>query len=175
MRTINTIFFVLVVGLLQAQFNTIGGGFGSAGAGGGTDSSVVSNTNGIILPNFASEPTGQEGAIYYDTINNLFRGYQNGGWQDLVYSSGWASYSDTTFDVTNKLVVNEGDTTQITIDNGITITSYLPFGVDSLWDSANNKIISSELGAQYSIRLDFKASTSAATGGYGSIIYNIGG
>jgi hypothetical protein len=39
--------------------------------------------NGVVLPNLSSEPTGENGAIYYSTTLNKFRLYENGAWRDL--------------------------------------------------------------------------------------------
>ena len=90
-------------------------------------------------------------------------------------SEGWAQYADGQYHVGNKLVVNQGDTTKLTVNNASTITGFLPAGVDSLWDSVNNKLILDELGGHYTVRTIFKSSTSATNGGYGSVQLDIGG
>lgn len=41
------------------------------------------NENGVVFPNLSSEPTGENGAIYYNTTSNVFRKYANGSWSDL--------------------------------------------------------------------------------------------
>lgn len=41
------------------------------------------NINGLVVPSLPSEPTGQNGAIYYNTVSNVMRVYENGAWRDL--------------------------------------------------------------------------------------------
>ena len=38
---------------------------------------------GFVMANLSSDPTGQNGMIYYNTSSNKFRGYANGAWTDL--------------------------------------------------------------------------------------------
>jgi len=49
----------------------------------GKTATATLNTNGLIVPPFASEPTGQNGAIYYNTVSNKMRVYEAGAWRDL--------------------------------------------------------------------------------------------
>lgn len=41
------------------------------------------NSNGLVLPPLSSEPTGENGAMYYNTSTNKFRIYENGAWRDM--------------------------------------------------------------------------------------------
>ena len=41
------------------------------------------NANGFILPSIGTEPTGENGAMYYSTSLNKFRLFENGAWRDL--------------------------------------------------------------------------------------------
>jgi hypothetical protein len=47
------------------------------------DNTFTLNANGVILPRIATEPTGENGAMYYSTALNKFRLYENGAWRDL--------------------------------------------------------------------------------------------
>jgi len=41
------------------------------------------NANGLVLPNLSVEPTGENGAMYYNTASNKFRVFENGAWRDM--------------------------------------------------------------------------------------------
>lgn len=41
------------------------------------------NSNGLVLPNLSTEPTGESGAMYYNTTTNHGRIYRNGSWHNL--------------------------------------------------------------------------------------------
>jgi len=41
------------------------------------------NSNGIVIPRLTLEPTGENGAMYYNTTSNLFRVYENGAWRNM--------------------------------------------------------------------------------------------
>jgi hypothetical protein len=42
----------------------------------------------IRLGNLTSDPTGNNGMLYYNSTNNKFRGYQNGAWIDIIGGGG---------------------------------------------------------------------------------------
>lgn len=42
------------------------------------------NENGVVFPNLAAEPAGQNGAIYYNTSTSKMRVFENGAWVDLI-------------------------------------------------------------------------------------------
>ncbi len=41
----------------------------------------------LVIGSFATDPTGTNGAIYYNTTSNIFRCYQNGAWLDCIGST----------------------------------------------------------------------------------------
>lgn len=41
------------------------------------------NSNGVVIPSLSSEPTGQNGAMYYNTSTNTLRVYENGAWRNM--------------------------------------------------------------------------------------------
>jgi type II secretory pathway pseudopilin PulG len=49
-------------------------------------------TGVLNLGTFSADPTGQNGSIYYNTTDNVFRGYQAGSWSNLG-GVGWAATS----------------------------------------------------------------------------------
>lgn len=46
--------------------------------------STIFNENGLVFPNLSVEPSGQNGAMYYNTTTNKMRVYENGVWVDLI-------------------------------------------------------------------------------------------
>lgn len=78
--------------------------------------------------------------------------------------TGWASYSDTNYSSISPLIINENDTSVLENNAGSSITSYLPDGIFSFYDSILNKIILENVGDSYVMRVDFKASSSALNG-----------
>ena len=90
-------------------------------------------------------------------------------------STGWAQYKDNQYTSGSPLVIAAGDTAVITINNGGgVINSQLPLGVDSLWDSFNNKIIPQASGDAYLIRIDFTTFTNN-NNGLANLLLDIGG
>ncbi len=56
-----------------------------------TDGQIkIGNTASLVLGAQASDPTGTNGATYYNTTTNKFRCYQNGAWMDCI-STGTGS------------------------------------------------------------------------------------
>ena len=49
----------------------------------GTTLTLTLNSNGLVLPNLPTAPTGQNGAMYYNTTSNHGQIYRNGVWHNL--------------------------------------------------------------------------------------------
>ncbi len=49
----------------------------------------------VVIDNLAADPTGAEGKLYYNTVNDVLRLYANGAWVDL----GTAPDDNTTYDL----------------------------------------------------------------------------
>lgn len=50
------------------------------------------NSNGVVLPTFTSEPTGESGAVYYNGSTTEFRAYNGSGFQTIsTYGEGAGS------------------------------------------------------------------------------------
>jgi len=67
--------------------NYFGGNVGIGTTGPQAALDVASSTTGVLVPRMASDPTGVNGMIYYNTNSNKFRGYENGVWKDLGQSA----------------------------------------------------------------------------------------
>lgn len=75
---------------------------------------------------------------------------------------GWCHYRDTTYSTTNRLTINDGDTTTFPNKGALTIiTDYMPLGDSTFWDTTNNKIIPPTVGESYHLRIDLKAEPQA--------------
>ena len=48
----------------------------------------------LRIGSFSTAPAGADGALYYDTTENKFKGYQGGSWSDLGGSSLWTQSGD---------------------------------------------------------------------------------
>jgi hypothetical protein len=95
---------------------------------------------------------------------------------DQVAQKGWAMYDDDTY--------TEGAPLYVTAVAGIvklecdgagsnTVTSELPLGVSALWDTTNDKILSTGAGNAFDVRIDFKAKNTNITGSF-DIFFDIG-
>ena len=91
------------------------------------------------------EPKGVSGAskgAYYAAD-----GLGSGSWVRDFH--GWASYVDNA--AAQSITTTP---TKMTLNGlGTGVTTYLPFGVSSLWDTASNKIVAAKLGDLYNIQL----------------------
>lgn len=93
-------------------------------------------------------------------------------WQPNDHGSGWAQYTDTTYDSSNKYLISQGDTAKFPLFWDEKVDSQLPFGVDSLFSRADTTIIGRS-GDSYMIRVNFKAEVST-TNGHCDMIHDIG-
>jgi len=59
-------------------------------------------SSGINPGFYTSDPSpAQNGDVYYNTVSNRFRGYQNGSWQDLINNGGSSSFASYASSVVN--------------------------------------------------------------------------
>lgn len=85
--------------------------------------------------------------------------------QNLQKAFGWASYIDTQYNSSSpQLIV--GNDTYVTIANnaGSKIDTYLPYGVDKLYDESTNKIVSETVGRTFNGYISFKAKNNKKNG-----------
>ncbi len=60
-----------------------------------TDPEYPLDVAGVLrIGRFSTAPSGANGALYYDTTENKFKGYQSGSWSDLGGSSLWTQSGD---------------------------------------------------------------------------------
>jgi hypothetical protein len=65
----------------------------------GTEAKV--NSNGLVLPNKNSDPTGENGAMYYNTFSNTARIFENGAWRNQTFTDSSGTYTPTATSITN--------------------------------------------------------------------------
>lgn len=88
-------------------------------------------------------------------------------------NTGWAIYSDTEYTEGSPLVINSGQTVQLTNNAGTVIDSQLPNGVTSFYNNVSDRVLGINSGDAYSVRISFKAKTNN-NNGYAEIDFNIG-
>lgn len=86
---------------------------------------------------------------------------------------GWAQYADGQYTSESPLVVNVGNTVQLTNNANTTIKAQLPEGVTDFYDASTNTLTPDTLGDGYLLRINMKAYTTSNTG-YGEIYVDIG-
>lgn len=94
--------------------------------------------------------------------------------EGVTIVTGWAQYRDTVFTASNKFAVAALDTATMPNMAHSIINSYLPNGVDSLYNRVDTTLIGVNIGDHYSIRIDFKAEVSV-NNGYCDVLLDIGG
>ena len=127
------------------------------------------NTNGLVLGSQASDPTGENGAMYYNSTDDLVRVYENGAWGSLRAFS-------TTSNITSN---TPGDTTADDFVFGSTVlespaaSGYVRFQFDKSlgsfragqatgteWNAANSGLYSAAFGSN-----NIASATGAFVGG----------
>lgn len=119
-------------------------------------------TNGITLT------TGNQGAG--KVLVSDAAGFAD--WQTVTVGTGWAAYTDTTYDSGNKWALTQGDTAKFPFFWDTNIDSQIPLGIDSLFNRSDTTLIGFN-GDSYTVRVNFTAEVSSANG-YCSMIYDIG-
>ena len=141
----------------------------------GREDTTKINANGVVLPSISTEPTGENGSMYYSTSLNKFRVYENGSYQNAVSAPhGWIQYTSDNYTEASPIVIASGNTETLWLNCSTINDTYKPAGVDSLYNRADSTIISNQLGAYGDLRLDFKAKTTAATAANFDVILDIG-
>jgi hypothetical protein len=141
----------------------------------GREDTTKINANGVVLPSISTEPTGENGSMYYSTSLNKFRVYENGSYQNAVSAPhGWIQYTSDNYTEASPIVVTAGNTETLWLNCSTINDTYKPVGVDSLYNRADSTIISNQLGAYGDLRIDFKAKTTAATAANFDVILDIG-
>lgn len=89
--------------------------------------------------------------------------YDN-GLSDIDAGTGWGYYEDTQYTEASPFVVNAGEKLPLPNNKATSIETYLPNGVDTLYDGT--RITPNQIGDGYAIRISFKAKTSSNNGGF---------
>jgi len=69
--------------ILDDTGHTFNWGIDGGGTSSPTQKTAKLNDNGFVFPNLSADPTGENGAMYYNTTSNVFRVYENGAWRNL--------------------------------------------------------------------------------------------
>lgn len=145
---------------------------------GQVDTSFIEDAKLINLNVYSPEKlkVSEYGAAYDVSGNLIYKTsdssvyYSNGSeFTKLLSSSqevvtGWAQYNGDFYDTDNKLVVTEGDTSTLYVNNSSVINSQLPIGVSSFYNESDTTIIGVNSGDAYLLRVSFKASSSINNG-----------
>lgn len=145
----------------------------AVGTTGSTQLTAKLTDDGFVIPSVSSNPTGEEGAVIYNTTDSLLLTYEKGAWIPLVHPNGWARYDNTTYNSGSPLTILQGDTQTLYFDSCM-ICDYLPYGVDSMYNRADSTFITDRVGNTYLWTLDFNAENSNVSG-YGQLMMDIGG
>ena len=108
--------------------------------------------------------TGAAGADGVDGVDGVDGQTNNNG-------GGWAFYSDDQYTQASPLVINQGSTVQVTINNASIINDQLPIGYNDFWDSAINRIKSKNAGDTIKYSLRMKGTSSVNQGGISYGLY----
>ncbi len=90
-------------------------------------------------------------------------------------ATGWAVYNDTAYTSGSPFLINSGVTSTLPNNAGTSITTQLPLGVTSLYNSGTSKITPQLDGDYYVTTIRFKAITTAPSAGYVDFGIDIGG
>jgi hypothetical protein len=128
--------------------------------------------NGLNLKGQASEPTGENGDIYYDSSLNKHRFFQNGVWVDGGSGSGLFNYvtnpdaassAETGTTVTGSFTRTRGTTpatfsdTYFEVATGATAASSISWGMDTLQEKHDGQLM------RFSARVKMPATTHTYT------------
>lgn len=99
-----------------------------------------------------------------DFLNSLNTPPNNNG-------GGWGYYVDDQYTSASPLVIPEGTTVQVTINNSSIINDQLPIGYNDFWDSSINRIKSKNAGDTVKFSLRIKGYSSVNQGGLAYGLY----
>lgn len=106
-------------------------------------------------------------------LDQILQALQSGGSTD--FNMGWARYADTQYTEASPFSVASGATVSLPNNAGETITSQLPTGVTSFYDSVTGKITPDTELDKMVFTYRFKAKTSSASNASLSFGIDIGG
>ena len=118
------------------------------------DEKVLQTDSLLVLDQEASDPTGINGGMYYNTTDNKFRCYENGSWKDCI-APGTNSGARVTHNTTQAFVA------------AATAMSFNTesFDTDNLHDTAtNNSRLTAQYDGIYTIHAGASVSASAPAG-----------
>lgn len=122
-------------------------------------------TNSHDFPIMQPNQYGESAGTYVRVVDEQGDLAGNNGWIQAAQKPGWALYADNAFTSGSPLSISAGDTITLPCNALLSeIETYLPPGVDSLWNSADSTIIGQVLGDSYTVTVDFKSANGTANG-----------
>ena len=132
----------------------------------------ISFDNKVDLVTSAAARINKSTAADWNDVKSVVNSHAD-NIEALNGGSGWALYADSEHTSESPLVVEEGQTVQLTNNANTVIDTYLPNGVTSFYDNVSDRVYAQSVGDAYIIRISFEAETNN-NNGYAEINFNIG-